>query len=132
MSLSFAPAIGIVFVCLATVVQRIAQVMDAPEEATWIVGAWSLSSAISFSLAGPLSDCFGRRGPILSGQALITLGAVVGCTAQNINAIIAGQTLLGLGTGFLFVSYAGVPEMLPNKWRALGLGLLEVGIACPW
>ncbi|KAH6705460.1 hypothetical protein BKA61DRAFT_581224 [Leptodontidium sp. MPI-SDFR-AT-0119] len=31
-----------------------------------------------------------------------------------------------------FILYAGVPEMLPNKHRALSLGLLEAGVGFQW
>ena len=60
------------------------------------------------------------------------MGCVVAATAHKIPSVIAGEGLIGLGCGFLFVSYAGVPEMLPNKWRSLGLGLLELGVSLPW
>lgn len=53
-------------------------------------------------------------------------------TAKGLRAIVAGEALIGFGSGLMFVSYAGVPEMLPNKWRALGMSLLEMGIAVPW
>jgi MFS family permease len=96
------------------------------------MGAWSLTSAVSFSVAGPLSDVFGRRNPILVGQVIIILGCIVASTAHSFANLIAGQALSGFGTGLLFVAYAGVPEMLPNKWRSLGLGILEAGVAIPW
>ena len=31
--------------------------------------------------------------------------------------IIVGSTFLGFGGGMIFVAYAGVSEILPNKWR---------------
>lgn len=102
------------------------------DQLAWVVGAWSLSSAVSFSLAGPLSDVFGRRLPMLVGELVTILGCIVAAVANKIGTLIAGETLIGLGTGVVFVAYAGVPEMLPNKWRSLGLGLLEAGIAIPW
>jgi MFS family permease len=79
-----------------------------------------------------LSDVFGRRNPILIGEVLVILGCFCAGFAQNIQALIAGETLIGLGVGLIFVSYAGVAEMVPNRWRALALGILEAGIALPW
>lgn len=106
--------------------------LNGIEQLPWVVGAWSLASAVSFSLAGPLSDVFGRRMPMLVGEAVLILGCIVAAVAHNISTLIVGETLIGLGTGVVFVAYAGVPEMLPNKWRSLGLSLLEAGIAVPW
>jgi MFS family permease len=99
---------------------------------SWVVSSWSLSIACSFSLAGPLSDVFGRRNPIIAGEIVIIAGCICAGCAHSIGTLIAGETLIGLGCGFVFVSYAGVAEMLPNKKRGLGLGILEGGIAFPW
>ncbi|KAH8685014.1 fungal trichothecene efflux pump [Ilyonectria robusta] len=132
MAMSFGPAVGLPFVCAAAVVVQISQDIGGADKIAWVVGAWSLSTAVSFSLGGPLSDVFGRRSLILGGQAVVTIGNIVGGTAQSMNSLIAAETLIGVGTGFVFVSYAGVPEMLPNKWRSLGLGILEGGISIPW
>jgi MFS family permease len=41
----------------------------------------------------------------------------VAATAHSVEQIIVGSTLLGFGCGIVFVSYAGISEMLPNKWR---------------
>lgn len=132
MALSFGPAVGLSFVCVASIVVQITNELGDASQLPWVVGAWSLATACSFSLGGPFSDIFGRRSIILAGQVVVLIGNIVGGTAQNTQSIIAAETLVGLGTGFVFVAYAGVPEMLPNKWRSLGLGILEGGIAIPW
>ena len=69
---------------------------------------------------------------MLVGEALTVIGCIVAAVAQNVPTLIAGETLIGVATGTIFVAYAGVPEMLPNKWRSVGLGILEGGIALPW
>ncbi|KAK2051904.1 major facilitator superfamily transporter [Colletotrichum caudatum] len=132
MALSFGPPIGLAFLAVASVVVQVTRELDGQDQLAWVVGSWSLSTACSFSLAGPLSDVFGRRMLVLGGQFVVGIGCIAATTAHNIATLIAAETLIGLGTGFLFVSYAGVPEMLPNKWRSLGLGILEAGIAVPW
>lgn len=132
MAASFGPAVGLGFTCVAAVVVQITNDLGNDADLAWVVGAWSLSTACSFSLGGPLSDVFGRRDLILGGQAVVMVGCIVGGVAQNVASLIASETVIGLGTGFVFVAYAGVPEMLPNKWRALGVGILEGGIMVPW
>ncbi|KAM0188481.1 hypothetical protein ACHAPI_010587 [Fusarium lateritium] len=132
MALSFGPAVGLPFVSVASIIEQITRDLGDQAKLPWVVGAWSVSTACSFSLGGPFSDLFGRRNIILAGQAIVLVGNIVGGTAQSTSSLIAAETLIGFGTGFVFVSYAGVPEMLPNKWRSLGLGILEGGIAMPW
>jgi len=42
----------------------------------WIPSGWSVSSAVSFSLAGSLSDIYGRKHVIMAGEFLTLIGAV--------------------------------------------------------
>jgi len=56
----------------------------------------------------------------------------VAATAHSVEQIIVGSTLLGFGCGIIFVSYAGISEMLPNKWRGTGLALTEAAINFPF
>ncbi|KAM0331285.1 hypothetical protein ACHAQA_002955 [Verticillium albo-atrum] len=132
MSAAFGPAVALSFTGIASIVVQISRDLGDDADFAWVVGAWSLATACSFSLAGPLSDVFGRRNLILGGQAVVLVGAIVGATAQSVVSLIAAEAVIGFGTGFVFVSYAGVPEMLPNKWRSVGVGILEGGIMVPW
>ncbi|KAJ4993166.1 major facilitator superfamily transporter [Stagonosporopsis vannaccii] len=132
MAASFGPAVALGFTCIASIIVPVTNDLGADVDMAWVVGAWSLATACSFSLGGPLSDIFGRRELILGGQFVVMIGCIVSGVGKNVATLIAGETLIGLGTGFVFVSYAGVPEMLPNKWRAVGVGILEGGIMVPW
>lgn len=73
---------------------------------------------------------------------------IVAATAKNVSTIIVASTFLGFGCGIIFVSYAGISELLPNKWRqvsqlsscremlmlcsATGLALTELAINVPF
>ncbi|RAQ98609.1 transmembrane efflux protein [Stemphylium lycopersici] len=72
-SVSFGPAIALGFTCIASIVVPVTNDLGADVDLAWVVGAWSLSSACSFSLARPLSDIFGRRKLILRGQFVVTI-----------------------------------------------------------
>ncbi|KAK0385558.1 hypothetical protein NLU13_6737 [Sarocladium strictum] len=132
MSASFGPAVALSFTCVASIVVQVSRELGNDVDFAWVVGAWSLATACSFSIAGPLSDVFGRKILILGGQFTVLVGAIVGATAQSVASLIAAETVVGLGGGFVFVAYSGVPEMLPNKWRSVGVGILEGGIMIPW
>ncbi|KAL8286119.1 hypothetical protein RB600_010215 [Gaeumannomyces tritici] len=132
MAISFGPPIGIAFGSVAAVVAPVTQELGGFDKLAWVVGAWSLATACSFSVSGALSDTFGRRNPILLGQVLSIVGFIMGGVARNVETLIAAEAFIGFSTGLIFVSYAGVPEMLPNKYRSLGLGILDGGIALPW
>lgn len=132
MAASFGPAVPLPFTSLAAIVVQVADHLGNDVDYAWIVGAWSLASACSFSVGGPLSDVFGRRNLVLAGQITVLIGSIVGATAQSVASLVAAETVIGAGAGFIFVSYSGAAEMLPNKWRSVGVGILEGGIMIPW
>ena len=53
-------------------------------------------------------------------------------TANTTLTVAAGSTIIGFGCGIIFVSYAGIQELLPNKYRGAGIGFTEVCMTIPW
>ncbi|KPI34672.1 Vacuolar basic amino acid transporter 5 [Cyphellophora attinorum] len=133
LALGFVCPVGCAFTLVTSVIVRIqTDLNDTTDKATWLVGGWSLASAVSFCLAGSVSDLFGRRYTILSGQLICVIGCIVAATAKAMDSVVVGETLVGFGAGLVFVAYAGVAELLPNKWRHLGLTAIELFISIPW
>jgi Na+/melibiose symporter-like transporter len=64
---------------------------------TWVALTYTLTTGICLILVGRLSDLFGRRWFMIGGSFLGLLGSIVCATAKDINAMIAGETLIGLG-----------------------------------
>ena len=42
---------------------------------------------------------------------------IIGGTANTTLIVSAGMTIIGFGAGIIFVSYPGITELLPNKYR---------------
>lgn len=76
-------------------------------------------------ICGANSDLFGRRWFIIGGNILVVIGCIVGGTAKSTKAIIAGMSLAGFGTGNTQLAAFALPELLPNKWRHIGVVLSE-------
>ena len=70
---------------------------------SWMASGWSLSASVAFTLAGQMSDVFGRRPTLLCGQCFLILGHIVGASSQSINQSIAAMVILGFGCGVSFV-----------------------------
>lgn len=117
---------------MASVADEVTRELGARELQTWVVGSWSIANSCSAAMAGYFSDTFGRRNVIIAGDLIVLLGCILGGTARSIVLLIAAQSMIGFGAGFVFDVFAAVPEMLPNKWRALGAGIVEGGINVPW
>ncbi|KAK5222205.1 hypothetical protein LTR72_006462 [Exophiala xenobiotica] len=133
LALSYICPISCGFALVTGILVRVGtELGDTDNKITWLVGGWSIASSVSFSMAGNLSDVFGRRWTIVCGQLFNIAGSAVAATAHSVEQIIVGSTLLGFGCGIVFVSYAGISEMLPNKWRGTGLALTEAAINFPF
>ena len=76
MGLSYVPAIGTGLLLPLGILQQIGQTLGDTENILWMPGGWSIASAVSFSIAGGLSDIFGRRWVLIFGQFLTLVGAV--------------------------------------------------------
>ncbi|ERT01333.1 transmembrane efflux protein [Sporothrix schenckii 1099-18] len=132
MGMSYVPCISAGLLLPTGILQQIGQTLGDTDNILWIPGGWSVASAVSFSIAGGLSDIFGRRYVLLFGQLLTLVGGIVGSTANATTTVAAGATIIGFGAGVIFVSYPGIQELLPNKYRGAGIGWTEFCINIPW
>lgn len=76
MGLSYVPAISAGLLLPTGILQQIGQQLGDTENIIWIPGGWSVASAVAFSIAGGLSDVFGRRWVLMAGQLLTLVGGV--------------------------------------------------------
>lgn len=91
---------------------------------SWVTISWTLCASIVISVAGRLSDIFGRRYFMLAGAIIAIVGCIVGATGQSINQMIASGVILGTGGGIQEMSYACIQEIVPNSWRLYAIGML--------
>ncbi|RFU35442.1 hypothetical protein B7463_g866, partial [Scytalidium lignicola] len=126
---SFTGPIIFGFILVTPILVQLGEELGGANISFWIPSGWGAAAAVSFTVAGRVSDVFGRRHVILFGQCLTVIGAIVACTAHSMNQLIAGEVLLGGSIGFVSVAYAGISEILPNKYRGMGLAWTEFNLA---
>ncbi|EXJ54150.1 hypothetical protein A1O7_09487 [Cladophialophora yegresii CBS 114405] len=126
---SFTGPIIFGFILATPILVQLSQKLGGENIDFWIPSGWGAAAAVGFSIAGRLSDVFGRRYVILVGQLLTIIGGAVACSAQSMNQLIAGEVILGGSIGTVSVAYAGISEILPNKWRGAGLAWTEFNLA---
>ncbi|KAK5459896.1 hypothetical protein LTS15_004025 [Exophiala xenobiotica] len=126
---SFTGPIIFGFILVTPILVQLSQVLGGENIDFWIPSGWGAAAAVGFSIAGRLSDIFGRRYVILVGQLLTVVGAAAAASAHSMNQLIAGEVILGGSIGTVSVAYAGISEILPNKWRGVGLAWTELNLA---
>ncbi|PMD35946.1 putative major facilitator superfamily transporter [Hyaloscypha variabilis F] len=126
---SFTGPIIFGFILVTPILVQLGEKLGGANISFWIPSGWGAAAAVGFSIAGRLSDIFGRRYVILFGQALTIIGGIVACTAKTMNSLIAGEVILGASIGTISVAYAGLSEILPNKYRGMGLAWTEFNLS---
>ncbi|OAA60363.1 Fungal trichothecene efflux pump [Niveomyces insectorum RCEF 264] len=90
----------------------------------WVSLTYTLTSAVFLTIIGRVSDIFGRRWVFIGGAAFGLVGSIVAATAQNVGALIAGSTIIGIGASAQLSYYYVMGEIVPMEYRFAGNGFL--------
>lgn len=85
----------------------------------WVSLANTLTSAVMMTLAGRLSDIFGRRYFQIAGTALALVGCIVGAAATNVPMLIGANVLIGSASATQLSFGYLIAEVVPMKHRYL-------------
>ncbi|KAJ6521163.1 ABC transporter [Mycena vulgaris] len=89
---------------LATALPRIASDFDAFSLQGWVSDAYILAQTVCLLVQGKLLRIFPAKWVLVSGIILFELGSLVCGVAQNVEQLIAGRTVSGIGAAAIFVS----------------------------
>ncbi|KAL3463501.1 fungal trichothecene efflux pump [Aspergillus heterothallicus] len=99
--------------------------MGNPNGYIWFVPAWTISITCAFLIFGPNTDLLGRRWFLVLGNLICFVGHVIVASAKNTNQIIAGLAVSGFGGANCQMAAFALPELLPNKWRHIGVVIAD-------
>ncbi|KAJ4286726.1 hypothetical protein N0V90_012978 [Kalmusia sp. IMI 367209] len=106
---------------LGAIQAQVATQLGNASNAAWWTTVYTMCTAISFMIFGGNSDLFGRRWFVNSGNILVFAGYIAIGAAKNTETIIGGCTAIGVGAGLCQLSAFGIPELLPNRLRHIGV-----------
>lgn len=75
-----------------------------PNHAQYLIGFIFIGMAIGQLVCGPLSDALGRKKILYVGITLYLIGSVIGYFAQNLETMLLGRFIQGLGVSGPYVS----------------------------
>lgn len=85
------------------------------ENTAWVVTATLLAADVFVPIAGRLGDMFGKKRMLLICTIPLALGAVVCALAPNVELMITGRALQGLGSGIMPLGIALLRDALPPQ-----------------
>jgi hypothetical protein len=97
----------------------------ADKQYVWLSSSFLLASTVVQPFIGQLANIFGRRWPMIISVALFMLGSGIIGGAKNVETMIAGRTVQGLGGGGQFVLVEIIAcDMVPLRERGKYLGMV--------
>ncbi|OBT64647.1 hypothetical protein VE03_05838 [Pseudogymnoascus sp. 23342-1-I1] len=92
---------------------------------TWVGSGYMLSSAAATPIWGKVSDIWGRKPILLIVSAIFFLGSALSAAAININMLIAGRVVQGLGGGgLLTLVNISISDLFSMRNRAKYYGFI--------
>ncbi|CAK7210145.1 hypothetical protein SBRCBS47491_000672 [Sporothrix bragantina] len=96
--------------------------LTAAATTNWVSAVAGLMQCIISIFIGDLSDIFGRQQFLLVGMAAGAVGMLLGGFAHNVNEIIGGQVLNGIGVSVGYLSIPLLAEIIPKRYRGPVVG----------
>ena len=104
---------------MATASPTIAASFNHLSNQAWLLTAYLVPSLITTPIYGRLSDGFGRRPLFLAALILFLTGSLIGVFSPNLNVLLFGRMVQGLGAGGLFsLAFAVIADILPPRERS--------------
>lgn len=92
---------------------------------TWLITGYLLAETITTPIAGKMSDIYGRKPVFLLGMILFLGGSIFAGFSQNMEWLIIGRAVQGLGGGMLIpVAMAVVADLYSPQERGKMQGIL--------
>ena len=93
--------------------------------ASWIVNGYLLAYVVAMPLAGRLADVWGARRLFLGGLVIFIVGSLVAGRGQNLDELIVGRVIQGIGGGILVpVGTAAASHLFSGHARPRALGVI--------
>ena len=93
-------------------------------ETLWIVDGYALVFAGLLLPAGALGDKFGRKGALLLGLAIFTLGALLSSWAGDPTQLIVARGIMGLGAAFIMpATLSIIMSVFPPSERSKAIAI---------
>jgi DHA2 family multidrug resistance protein len=99
-----------------------------PDDIQWVITSYMIASAVAMPVVGWLGGKLGHRNTYLSGIGLFTLMSALCGIAPNLETMILGRVLQGVGEGLAVpMSMALLFELYPPEKRGMAMGMFALG-----
>ncbi|CUM63802.1 uncharacterized protein PRCAT00001386001 [Priceomyces carsonii] len=110
---------------VATILTVIGNKFNSFDKIGWLTSGFFLSMAVLVATWGRLSIIFGRKGTLYISIVLFEAGSLMCALANDMNTLIGGRVLAGVGAGGLqSMAFVIISEVVPLNKRPLSMALM--------
>lgn len=91
---------------------------------TWALTVWLITAAVATPLFGRVGDIVGKRRTFLASIAAVAVGSLVAALAPNLDILLLGRVLQGLGGAMFPLAFGLVRDALPAARVPSGIGAI--------
>lgn len=115
---------------VATLLTTVGNKFHAFDKIGWLSAGFLISMCVLVAVWGKLAIIFGRKYAMMTGIVLFEAGSLMCALANNMNVLIGGRVLAGIGGGGIqSVTFIIITEVLPMHKRPLGMALVATVFA---
>lgn len=101
----------------------------APDEITWVLTSYLVSSAIFLPLTGFIADRIGRREYLLISMIGFTIASMLCGISESLTQLVIFRTLQGVfGAGLVPLSQAILADTYPPEERGMAMSIWGMGV----
>ncbi|NPC98164.1 MFS transporter [Nocardioides sp. zg-DK7169] len=110
-------------------IQDLPRILDtSASNASWVITATLLTSAVATPISGRLGDMFGKRRIMLICAGSLIAGSVVGALATAVVPMIIGRGLQGIGMGMIPLGISAMRDLIPAERLGNSIALMSASM----
>src|SRR4051794_14809129 len=110
-------------------VPRLPELLGASAaDATWVITATLLASAVATPVVGRLGDMYGKRRMLLVSLVLLVAGSVVAALSDSLVPMVIGRVLQGLAAGVIPLGISIMRDELPAERLGAATAMMSASL----
>lgn len=115
---------------VATLLSTVGNKFDSFDKIGWLSAGFLISMCVLVAVWGKLGIIFGRKYTMMVAIVLFEAGSLMCALANNMNILIGGRVLAGIGGGGVqSITFIIITEVLPMHKRPLGMAVVSIVFA---
>lgn len=96
-----------------------------PDDASWVVTATLLTSAVATPVIARMADMYGKRRLLTTSLVVLTIGSLIAALGGSFPALIAGRAMQGFAAALIPVGISLLRDALPKERIGAAVALMS-------